>query len=151
MFDSDSEEQSQQPLPPVDSTAPPWLGSLLTHMVEENHRRDDVLLQRLMDCTSQHHDAREPVDKSPDGGPTSSFLVAPHSSSEAPESTFTGGSHLPKAIPPPPLTPEILLHDFLGWRATWEDYATLARLNRCSRQEQLAAFRTCLSVDMRST
>ena len=44
MFDSDS-EQSQQPLPPGDSTAPPWLGSLLAHMVEENRRRDDVLLQ----------------------------------------------------------------------------------------------------------
>ena len=78
-------------------------------MVEENRRRDDVLLKRLMDCTSQHHDAREPVDKSPDGGTTSSFLVVPRSGSEAPESTFTGGSHLPKAIPPPPLTPEISL------------------------------------------
>ena len=151
MFDSDSEEQSQQPLPPVDSTAPPWLGPLLTHMGEENRRRDDVLLQRLMDCTSQHHDVREPVDKSPDDGPTSSSLVVPRSGSETPESMSTGGSHLPKAIPPPPLTPEISLRNFLGWRATWEDYATLARLNRCSREEQLAAFRTCLSVDMRST
>ena len=120
-------------------------------MVDENRRRDDVLLRRLMGCTSQHHDAQEPVDNSPDGGPTSSFLVVPRSGSEAPESTLTGRSHLPKAIPPPPLTPVISLRDILGRRATWKDYATLARLNRCSRQEQLAAFRTCLSVDMRST
>ena len=52
-------------------------------------------------------------------------------------------------------TPEALQSDFSvakfqQWKAVWTDYANVVQLNKHDRENQLAVFRNCLSLEMRS-
>ena len=49
------------------------------------------------------------------------------------------------------LEANISLQDFITWRSVWQDFATLAGVDRLSLQEQAALLRSYMSIEMRST
>eukprot|EP00117_Sycon_ciliatum_P026792 scpid93452/ scgid4530/ len=143
----------------IQADAPPaWLMPILRQMQDDSCRREEALLAKL-----SGHPRHDPVSSSVDMDERVSSTPIDFSGSPRPEHEALGRTmkelvaraasvgRATNAKPPPELDSGISLHDFSGWRARWDDYATLIRLDRLSTREQLAHLRTCLTSNMRAT
>ena len=113
---------------------PEWLESFINKQEEISRRREEEHRKREEESQKRILELQEQLLRQPQN--------QSNSRNERVEK-------LPTASKPSTLEVDITYGKFTSWRESWEDYATLTRLEYIPLPAQRAHFRSCLSDDMR--
>ena len=139
-----------------DEFFPEWVTALLEaqrHHAERQEQRYEEQVERL---ERRHQEQIQHLSQfisrsTATSAATADGAAAGDNAAEQAAATGPDGPAVRAAHPPEKLGRDVSLRTFKSWRLAWKDYATLARLNKLSTQEQIACLRTCLTEEMRAT
>ena len=142
--DTDLSDLAEEAEPP-----PSWLGPMLRQLAEDGRCLDVELVEKLAGCglgdfsmPTLTSNVKLPAAIGNRAATSANWYgdIAEDDNSTAEPDR----GRIPNAKPPSPLRTGVSLSDFVGWRACWENYATLIHLDTFRHREQLAQFRIFL-------